>query len=520
MGVCLSKKQNANKQQSPVNKNLEKTFQKTKFYQEKYMKEVFDSEKQVEIRMINVKTSQSTDAALNNSFQRRKALSKSRIGLSNKRKGAIPILNTKQVSLKDSFKQKYHKVIGLLLSNSNLSVVQNNQNQQLAICQQLRKNDEKDQSFIRWLKEKNIEHDNIVGVQEIQVDDQDYYVIYEYWVDHQLKNKTELEKAILIHQMIESIQYLHENDMRHSALTLNSFKMINSTPFGVLKLIELNKVHEVSELTLENWMYLSPESLSALGNRSKARDVWALGVIALELLMNEHPFINNSKDNSIRKISTKINGLTKQQIEQLLNNYHKDLKQLLSGMICIDPQLRYTISDCKTNLWLNTYVNDYIQSLQQPLYNFDKHQNNSFNKIMARYYLLRILDQKQFNCLFILFQQLDLNRNGIITPKEIKNYYNSIYLPSSCKDDLINCLYSLPKTMETEVTEFIGLTSDISVSKLRQYYTIHNLGDLRLNCYLNQLNIPKRVINLITSDFTLSELEQIVTLDQFIQYII
>ncbi|CAD8189164.1 unnamed protein product [Paramecium pentaurelia] len=520
MGVCLSKKLKMNKQQSPVNKNLEKTFQKTKYYQEKYMKEVFDSEKQCEIKMVNVKTSQSTDAALNNSFLRRKALSKSRIGLSTNRKGAIPILNAKQVSFKDSFKQKYHKVIGLLLSNSNLSVVQNNQNQQLAICQQLRKNDEKDQSFIKWLKEKNIEHDNIVGVQEIQVDDQDYYIIYEYWVDQQLQNKTELEKAILINQMIESIQYLHDNDMRHSALTLNSFKLINNKPFGVLKLIELNQVHELSELSIESWKYLSPESLSALGNRSKARDVWALGIIALELLMNEHPFIKNVKEISIRKIMMKINSLSKQQIEQMLNNLNKDLKQLISGMICIDPQFRYTINECKTNIWLNKQINDYISSLQQPLYNFDKHKNNSINNIMARYYMVRILDQKQFNCLFILFQQLDLNKNGIITPTEIKNYYNSIYLPSSCKNDLINCLYSLPKDMEIHVKEFIGLTCDISQSKLKQYYTINNLRDLKLNCYLNQLNIPKRVINLIISDFNISELEQIITLDQFIQYII
>lgn len=79
----------------------------------------------------------------------------------------------------------------------------------------------------------------------------------------------------------------------------------------MLKLIELNKVHELSELSLESWIHLSPESLSALGNRSKARDIWALGIIILELLLNENPFIKNVKDISIRKITMKINSLTK-----------------------------------------------------------------------------------------------------------------------------------------------------------------------------------------------------------------
>ncbi|CAD8071130.1 unnamed protein product [Paramecium sonneborni] len=520
MGLCLSRKLQINKNQSSANKNLEKTFQNTKFYQEKYMKEVFDFEKQSDMKMTNIKTSQSTDAALNNSFLRRKALSKSRIGVSTNRKGAIPILNTKQISYKDSFKQKYHKVIGLLLSHQNLSVVQNNQNQQLAICQQFKKNDEKDQNFIKWLKEKNIEHDNIVGVQEIQVDDQDYYVIYEYWIDSSLKNKTEFQKAILIYQMIESIQYLHENDMRHGALTLNSFKMINNNAFGVLKLIELNKVHDFSEFPIESWTNLSPESLSALGNRSKARDIWALGVIALELLMNEHPFIKNSQDSSIRRITTIINNLNKQKIDQILNNVDKDLKQLISGMICLDPQIRFSINECKTNIWINKQINDYISSLLQPLYNFDQHKNNSKAKIMVRYYLVRHLDLKQFNNLFILFQQIDLNKNGIITVTDIRNYYNSIYLPQQCKDDLINCLYSLPKTIELHIIEFIGLTSILTYPKLKQYYYIHNLEHIKLNSYLNQINISKRVMNLITSDFTQSELEEIITLDQFIQYII
>lgn len=42
--------------------------------------------------------------------------------------------------------------------------------------------------------------------------------------------------------MIDAISYLHDNDLRHSSLTPNSFKLINK--FGTIKLVEIDQIYK------------------------------------------------------------------------------------------------------------------------------------------------------------------------------------------------------------------------------------------------------------------------------------
>lgn len=79
----------------------------------------------------------------------------------------------------------------------------------------------------------------------------------------------------------------------------------------------------------------------------------------------------------------------------------------------------------------------------------------------------------------------------MITVTQIRNYYNSIFLPENLKCDIIDFLYSLDKNQEFDCPHFVGITSNLSTEKVTSYYNFYVDKQINLKKYLNSLKIKK-----------------------------
>ena len=154
----------------------------------------------------------------------------------------------------------------------------------------------------------------------------------------QMKREQFSEETIWnwIIQMLEGIKYLHSNKIIHRDLKCANIFL---TKKGIIKIGDLN-VSKVSESGFAKTQtgtpyYCAPEIWKDEKYDYKC-DIWSIGCIIYELCSLVPPFRGTSlKDLSCNVLKGKYNPIPQ--------NYSKDLSDIISKMLVIDPNKRYSI---------------------------------------------------------------------------------------------------------------------------------------------------------------------------------
>jgi len=202
---------------------------------------------------------------------------------------------------------------------------------------------------------KLLEHPNIVKLIEIIELDTKTCLVMEY-VDggdlfEYILNETRLSEpksAKLFRQIVDAIEYLHQNlvihrdlkpenillDLSKDQVKLNDFGLSNFMKPGNLLNTFCGSPHYCSpEIMLES-KYIGPEV-----------DVWSMGVILYTMTTGLFPWEGDSLPEVMRN-AVKGNYTVPDFISS-------DCKDLINRMICIVPLKRATIAEIKTHPWLN-----------------------------------------------------------------------------------------------------------------------------------------------------------------------
>ena len=136
-------------------------------------------------------------------------------------------------------------------------------------------------------------------------------------------------------QMLEGMKYLHSNNIIHRDLKCANIFL---TKQGLLKIGDLN-VSKVSQSGLARTQtgtpyYCSPEIWQEKQYDHKC-DVWSIGCIIYELCALVPPF----RGTSLRDLAKNI--LTG-KYPRIPSTYSKDLSELISKMLIVDPKRRYS----------------------------------------------------------------------------------------------------------------------------------------------------------------------------------
>lgn len=170
---------------------------------------------------------------------------------------------------------------------------------------------------------------------------------------------TEREAAQVMHEICIAVKYLHDNNIAHRDLKPENLLYTKKGLFGILKLTDFGFAKETFKDTLQTPCYtpyyVAPEVLGP-EKYDKSCDIWSLGVIMYILLCGFPPFYSNhglaispGMKNRIRTGQFTFPNPEWQNVSQ-------DAKELINGMLNVDPVKRLTINEVKGNRWIAQYT--------------------------------------------------------------------------------------------------------------------------------------------------------------------
>ncbi|CAD8192594.1 unnamed protein product [Paramecium octaurelia] len=143
-------------------------------------------------------------------------------------------------------------------------------------------------------------------------------------------------------QIASALDHMHEKRIMHRDLKPANIFIGGD---GSLKVGDLGLGRIFSSETIEAYskvgtpLYMSPELLHGEGYDMKS-DIWSLGCIAYEMAEFKSPFKQSEK----MSLMDLFNNITKGEFKPVSNRYSQQLRDVIEGMIVVDPQKRLDAS--------------------------------------------------------------------------------------------------------------------------------------------------------------------------------
>ncbi|KAJ9648429.1 Calmodulin-dependent protein kinase cmk2 [Coniosporium apollinis] len=164
---------------------------------------------------------------------------------------------------------------------------------------------------------------------------------------------TEKDAAETIRQVLEAVDYLHQNNVVHRDLKPENLLYLTPDPnsslvladFGIAKMLESK--NEVLTTMAGSFGYAAPEVMLKRGH-GKPVDMWSLGVITYTLLCGYSPFRSENLADLIEECK---NGRVIYH-ERYWKEVSKDAKDFINQLLTPDPNKRATSEQAMKHRWL------------------------------------------------------------------------------------------------------------------------------------------------------------------------
>ncbi|CAD8093148.1 unnamed protein product [Paramecium primaurelia] len=228
---------------------------------------------------------------------------------------------------------------------------------------------------------KKLSHPRIVKMEELYIQWNEgfqstgtVYVVMEkvkgsemFEVIQKQKNYSECIARILFQQILEAIDYMHENYCCHRDLKPNNIlcaedgRSIKITDFNVSKFTdgykEFGNLNEHGKI--EMWTYTGTVAFSAPeifsgGLYNEQVDLWSAGVILYVMLSGELPF----NSDYLNDLIDKIQQCKYEMVGPIWDQISYQAKDLISNLLQFDPQKRLTPQQALEHPWVKNAQNE------------------------------------------------------------------------------------------------------------------------------------------------------------------
>ncbi|OBA19824.1 Pkinase-domain-containing protein [Metschnikowia bicuspidata var. bicuspidata NRRL YB-4993] len=193
---------------------------------------------------------------------------------------------------------------------------------------------------------KDSRHDNIVNFLDSYLrESNDLLVIMEYMEGGSLtevieNNECKLNErqiATICHETLKGLQFLHKKhiihrDIKSDNVLLSAGGNVKITDFGFCAKLTDQRSKRATMVGTPYWM--APEVVKQKEYDEKV-DVWSLGIMTIEMIEGEPPYLNEEPLKALYLIAT--NGTPKLKKPELLSN---SIKKFLSICLCVDVKYR------------------------------------------------------------------------------------------------------------------------------------------------------------------------------------
>ncbi|KAK2517095.1 hypothetical protein Q9233_013396 [Columba guinea] len=281
-----------------------------------------------------------------------------------------------------------HYEIGRTIGDGNFAVVKecrhcdSNQIYAMKIVDKSKLKGKEDMMESEILIIRSLSHPNIVSLIEVYETEAEIYLILEYVPGGDLFDAiiesvkfTEHDAAVMITDLCEALVYIHSKNIVHRDLKPeNLLVQHNADKTTTLKLADFGLAKQVTKpifTVCGTPTYVAPEILAEKGYGLEV-DMWAAGVILYILLCGFPPFRSQERDQE--ELFQIIQLGHYEFLSPYWDNISAAAKDLITRLLIVDPQKRYTARQVLQHPWIRTAGKTNSRNLQREVtINIERH---------------------------------------------------------------------------------------------------------------------------------------------------
>lgn len=219
-----------------------------------------------------------------------------------------------------------------------------------------------DEEFVRKFKRESqaaasLSHPNIVGIYDVGMEDNIYYIVMEYIKGPTLKDLIRQKGSIgvdfatnLAIQISSALEHAHKNhivhrDVKSHNILIKEDNSVKVTDFGIARAVSSSTITNTGNV-IGSVHYFSPEQARG-GYTDEKSDIYSLGVVMYEMLTGRLPFEGESpiavalkhiQEEPVRpadinpRIPKSINDIILKCMDKDVNNRYNSMAEIISDL--------------------------------------------------------------------------------------------------------------------------------------------------------------------------------------------
>ena len=257
-----------------------------------------------------------------------------------------------------------------------------------------------DEEFVKKFKRESqsaasLSHPNIVGIYDVGMEDEIYYIVMEYIKGQTLKELIKAKGALnpefatnIAIQIAYALEHAHNNhivhrDIKSHNIMLNEDRTVKVTDFGIARAVSSCTITNTGNI-IGSVHYFSPEQARG-GYTDEKSDIYSLGVVMYELVTGRLPFEGETP------ISVALKHIQEDAVSPrtINNKIPKSLEDII--MKCMDKDIS------KRYCSVSEIISDLKQSLIMPNGDFVK-RNKGIDENTKKIEPIKVIDiSSKFN---------------------------------------------------------------------------------------------------------------------------
>ena len=170
------------------------------------------------------------------------------------------------------------------------------------------------------------------------------------------KNYSEKGAKKLFKQIINGYEEINNCGFIHRDIKPENILIMNDNTLKITDFGFCEKMDCVSSGIIGTDGYMPPEVLNHENLIPGKIDIFSLGVILFLLVSGEFPFGEPTKEDEFYKYVIDENLDEFWKLVDSDNHFSQDLKDLIQGMICYEPDKRFDIENIKSSKWFSNNI--------------------------------------------------------------------------------------------------------------------------------------------------------------------
>jgi calcium-dependent protein kinase len=303
----------------------------------------------------------------------------------------------------------------------------------------LRTNLEKEIAILR-----SLDHPNIIRIYEFFEEVKRLYIVMEFCKGGELfaeivkrKYLTEVHAAHIMHELLITVEYLHERKIVHRDLKPENIMLEERHDLMNIKIIDFGAATVQTDKPLfgivGTMFYIAPEVL--YGVYDSLCDLWSCGVILYILLAGYPPFDGKSDT----EITEKIKSLAFNITQEPWPHISPEAKDLIQKLICPGKK-RFSARNALQHPWITSLVKRELPKTEifsEALKNLKNFRSTSILRDAVNTFITtQFISANDTKDLREVFRNMDKNGDGKLSKDELMEEYLKIMGESEAKEEV------------------------------------------------------------------------------------